>query len=109
MLLEAWGADNAYHTLASRHVLRANVWYTIAASSRALPDSGGFLWELRLNGKRSGSTIVRVGGLAVLLLVGWFLYSSRAQEPTAASAGSGGQGQRRSRDIMCERGQSFKA
>lgn len=65
MLLEAWGADNAYHTLASRHVLRANVWYTIAASSRALPGSGGFLWELRLNGKRSGSTIVRVGGLAV--------------------------------------------
>lgn len=65
VLLEAWGADHTYHTLASYHVLKANIWYTIAASSRALPDGGGFLWELRINGQLSGSAIMRVGGLAV--------------------------------------------
>jgi len=68
-------------------------------------DDGGGLFGLGV----LATVAAGVGGLAVLLLVGWFLCSSRAQETTAASAGSGGQGQRRSRDIMCERGQSFKA
>ena len=65
VLFEAWATDGRYHKLASQHLLSANVWYTITASSRALPNGGGYLWSLHANGLSGGSMIVRSGGLAV--------------------------------------------